>query len=229
MKKWRSVSYWDSSKQHTKVLPKEEDALRSYVFNYNDCFVSAGFAEDWQPYEAVIKLDKNYQSSKENLDQHTDVLIEDEEYLLEDKYSRAEYDEECLLNEENIELLQQKEIIDELIFGTVIKQGQFLVEEGNEDQSETLICETLAEAVEPYIFQTDNCCVNTGIISVEQELISVEMNETELSKEGSSIESLGNSDHVKDKAENEEHYDKTLAKCKEEIELLEKLLRRKWQ
>lgn len=42
------------------------------------------------------------------MDQHTNVQIEDEEYLSEDKYSREEYDEECLLNEENIELLQQK-------------------------------------------------------------------------------------------------------------------------
>ena len=99
------MNYWDSSEQHTEVLPKEEETLRPYVFNYNDCFVSVGFDEDWQPYEAVIKLDKNYWSSKENLDQHTDVLTEDEEYLSEDKYSRAEYDEECLLNEENIEFL----------------------------------------------------------------------------------------------------------------------------
>jgi len=42
--------------------------------------------------------------------------------------------------------------------------------------------------------------------------------------EGSLIESLGNGDHVKDRAGNEEHCDKTLAKCKEEIELLEKLI-----
>ena len=87
-----------------------------------------------------------------------------------------------------------------------------------------LICETLVEAVEPYIFKTDNCCVNTRIINVEHELISVEMNETDLSMEGSLIESLGNSDHVKDEAGNGEHCDKTLAKCKEEIELLERFL-----
>ena len=66
--------------------------------------------------------------------------------------------------------------------------------------------------------------MNTGIISVEHELIYVEMNETKLFMEGSLIESLGNSDHVKDEAGNEEHCDKTLAKCKEEIEFLEKLL-----
>lgn len=52
----RLVNYWDSSEQHSEVLPKEEETLRYYVFNYNDCFVSAGFAEDWQPYEAIIKL-----------------------------------------------------------------------------------------------------------------------------------------------------------------------------
>lgn len=98
------------------------------------------------------------------------------------------------------------------------------MEEGDEDQPEKLICETLVEAVEPYIFQTDNCCVNTGTIRVEHELISVEMNETELFMEGSLIELLGNNDRVKDEAGKEEHCDKTLAKCKEEIELLEKLL-----
>jgi len=92
------------------------------------------------------------------------------------------------------------------------------VEEGDEDQPKELICETIVDVVEPYNFQTNNCCVDTGIISVEQELISMKMNETKLSMEGSLIESLGNSDHVKDEAGNEEHCDKKLAKCKEEIE-----------
>ena len=36
---WRSVNYWDSSEQHTEVLPKEEDTLRSYVFNYNNTII----------------------------------------------------------------------------------------------------------------------------------------------------------------------------------------------
>ena len=41
------------------------------------------------------------------------------------------------------------------------------MEERDEVQPEDLICETLVEAVEPYIFQIDNCCMNTWIISVE--------------------------------------------------------------
>jgi len=71
------------------------------------------------------------------------------------------------LNKGNIELLKHKEIIDELIFRTIKKQGQFLVEEGDENQPENLICETFVDVVELYIFQTDNCCVTTRIISVE--------------------------------------------------------------
>ena len=55
---WILVNYWDSSKQHTEMLPKEEETLKPYVFNYNNCFVSAVFVRDWQPYEGVIKLDK---------------------------------------------------------------------------------------------------------------------------------------------------------------------------
>lgn len=41
------MSYWDSLEQHIEVFPKEEETLRSYVFNYNDCFMGVGFAEDW--------------------------------------------------------------------------------------------------------------------------------------------------------------------------------------
>ena len=52
----------------------------------------------------------------------------------------------------------------------------------------------------------------------------MKMNETKLSIEDNLIESLSNSDHVKDEAGNEEHCDKTLVKCKEEIELLENFL-----
>lgn len=54
----------------------------------------------------------------------------------------------------------------------------------------------------------------------------MEINETELSMEDNQIEeqSLNNSDHIKDEAGNEEHCNKMLAKCEEEIELLEKLL-----
>lgn len=123
------------------------------------------------------------------------------------------------------------------------------MEEGVEVQHEERICEILARVVEPYIFQTDNCCMNTGIISVEgaqfsntvtqhvvdevlifenvrreQEIIFVNVNEIEFSMEDNMIESFSNSDHVKHEAIHEEHCDKTLSKHNEEIELLEKLL-----
>lgn len=36
----------EKSEQHTKMLPKEEEALRPYVFHFNNCFVSGGFVVD---------------------------------------------------------------------------------------------------------------------------------------------------------------------------------------
>jgi len=119
------------------------------------------------------------------------------------------------------------------------------VEEGGEVQPEELICEISVGAVEPYIFPTDNCCMNTGIISAkegqflntvikhvfdevlileiirrEKKHISVEMTETKLSIEDNPSESLRNNDYIKDVVGNEESCDKILA----EIELLEKFL-----
>jgi len=31
------------SEQHTEMFPKEKEALRPYVFYFNNCFVSTGF------------------------------------------------------------------------------------------------------------------------------------------------------------------------------------------
>lgn len=68
-----------------------------------------GFVEDWQSLESVINID-------ESLDENNN-----EDYLSEDKNFEAKYDGGCPLNEENIDLLQHKELIDELIFGVVTK------------------------------------------------------------------------------------------------------------
>lgn len=151
------MNYWDNSRRHEERWTKvAEKAIKPYIFESNNFDVFVGFAEDWKSFGTIIKIDKS-------LDEK-----EDEEYLLEDKNSEEKYDGGCLLNEENIDLLQQKELIDELIFADVTKQGQFHVEEGDEVQPEELICETSIGVVEPYIFQTNKCCMNTRIISAKE-------------------------------------------------------------
>ena len=62
-------------------------------------------------------------------------------------------DGECLLNEDTIDLLEKKKLINESLFGVVAKKEQFLVEERNEDQHQELICKTLIEVVEPYVLK----------------------------------------------------------------------------
>ena len=64
------------------------ETKRFYVFETDDLFVIAGFAaDDGQSFEIVLKFDE--------------VI----------------YDEESLSNEERFEILQQKELIDELLDG----------------------------------------------------------------------------------------------------------------
>ena len=62
-------------------------------------------------------------------------------------------DGECLLNEDTIDLLEKKKLINESLFGVVAKKEQFLVEERNEDQHQELICKTSIEVVEPYVLK----------------------------------------------------------------------------
>jgi len=57
------------------------------------------------------------------------------------------------------------------MFEAVTTQEQFLVNEGDEIQSEELICEAIVETVEPCNFQTDNLCINAGIISDDEVLM----------------------------------------------------------
>ena len=64
-----------------------------------------------------------------------------EKYLLEDKNSKINEDEECPLNERNNDLLQQKELNDAWMCEAMTTKEQDLVEEGDEVQSEELICE----------------------------------------------------------------------------------------
>ena len=42
---------------------------------------------------------------------------------------------------------------------------------GDEIQSKELICEAIVETVEPCNFQTDNLCINAGIISNDEVLM----------------------------------------------------------
>lgn len=56
----------ETSEQHTEMFPKEEEAWRPYVFNFNNCFVSVGFVVD----------------AGENLSQMSiQVKVEDKDYV----------------------------------------------------------------------------------------------------------------------------------------------------
>ena len=57
------------------------------------------------------------------------------------------------------------------MFEVVTTHEQFLVKEGDEIQSEELICEATIETVEPCNSQTDELCINAGIISDNEVLI----------------------------------------------------------
>ena len=70
------------------VVVKLNETKISYVFETNDLFVIAGFiANDGKSFETVLKFDE------------------------------VKYDEDSLSNEERSEVLQQKELIDELLDG----------------------------------------------------------------------------------------------------------------
>ena len=71
------------------------------------------------------------------------------------------------MNEEGIDLLQQKELSNE----TVTKQGRFLVGKRDEFHFEELICETIVQIVENCNFQTDNSFINACIISDDEVLV----------------------------------------------------------
>ncbi|MCY6524837.1 hypothetical protein, partial [Actinobacillus pleuropneumoniae] len=52
----------------------------------------------------------------------------------------------------------------------ITTQEQFLVKEGDAIQSKELICEATVETIEPCNFQTNNLCINAGIISNDEVL-----------------------------------------------------------
>ena len=71
-----------------EMTMRSNETKRSYVFQTDDLLVIAGFvADDTWSFETVLKLDE------------------------------VKYDEESLSNEERFELLQKKELIDELLDG----------------------------------------------------------------------------------------------------------------
>lgn len=96
------MKYWDSSRKHENMLIEEADeATKPYIFKFDKLCVSTGLTEDdGQSFGTITKMDESFE---------------------------VRYDGECLLNEENIELLQQKEFISEFLFGTIAKQGHLLV------------------------------------------------------------------------------------------------------
>lgn len=61
-----------------------------------------------------------------------------------------------------------------MIFEAVTTQEEFLVKEGDEIQSEELICEAKVETVERCNSQTDKLCTNAGIISDDEILMKCE-------------------------------------------------------
>ena len=69
-------------------------------------------------------------------------------YLSEDKNSDVKEDGECLLNERSNDLLQRKEFNNVWMCEDVTTQEQFLVKEGDEIQSEELICKATVGTVE---------------------------------------------------------------------------------
>ena len=71
-----------------EMTMRPNETKRSYVFQTGDLLVIVGFvADDRQSYETVLKFDE------------------------------VKYDEESLSNEERYEVLQQKELIDQLLDG----------------------------------------------------------------------------------------------------------------
>ena len=71
-----------------EMTMRSYETKRSYVFETDDLFVIVGFvADDRKSFETVLKFDE------------------------------VKYDEESLSNEERSEVLQQKELIDELLDG----------------------------------------------------------------------------------------------------------------
>ena len=109
------------------------------------------------------------------LNRALELRYEEQRVLGDKSYSRAaEYDEEELSNEESIELLQQKELIDKLIIGALTRQEPFLVKEGDEVEPEELnnvedseqqgnvITKELSEIARSYNFKINNLWMVAG-------------------------------------------------------------------
>ena len=80
-----------------EMTMRPNETKRSYVFETDDLFVITGFvADDRKSFETVFKFDE------------------------------VKYDEESLSNEERYEVLQQKELIDDLIDGGTRSIGDYL-------------------------------------------------------------------------------------------------------
>lgn len=150
-KKWISsedlMDYWDSSKQHEEMLTEDEElmykAIKPCVFEPNSFGVLAGcIGEDRQSWEVVESMEEYLtedEYSEVKLNRALELKYEEQCVLGDKRYSRAaEYDEEDLSNEESIELLQQKELIDKLIIRALTRQEPFLVKEGDEVEPEEL-------------------------------------------------------------------------------------------
>ena len=61
-----------------------------------------------------------------------------------------------------------EESSDAFIFEVFTTQEEFPMKEGEEIQSEELICEATVETVESCNFQTENFCMNAGIVNDDE-------------------------------------------------------------
>ena len=86
------MEYWNSSEKFKDMLTREADeAMKPCIFKSHSLCMFAGCVED------DGQFGKNFMEMNETLE--------------------VKYDGECLLEEEGIDLLQQKEFIDEFLFG----------------------------------------------------------------------------------------------------------------
>lgn len=75
----------EKSEHHTEILPKEEEVMRPYIFNSDNCFMITGFDENeidmFQVEELVLELKKTGSCQVEHVDEenekHEDTVLEE--------------------------------------------------------------------------------------------------------------------------------------------------------
>ena len=81
----------DGSNQQEVMLTKELDGdIKPYALKIDNLCMLAGFTRERQSFETILKMDEGLE---------------------------VKYDEDCISDEENFEVLQQKELFDEFLSG----------------------------------------------------------------------------------------------------------------